>query len=145
MRLFLLPVLALLPLATPALAQSETEVMDRIESIHGDSEGFLASFTLVQQAFADDDVATIAGMGIYPLHVRVGDEEYEVESADDYVEGAEASITPHMQEIVANQEIANLIVTSEGVGFDEGALWLTNVCLDETCAETEWGILAINN
>ena len=145
MRLSLLPAIALLSLATPVLAQTQEEVIDRIETIHGDSDLFLEAFDNLQQAFADGDLELIAGMGLYPMHVRVGEDEYEVESAEDYLAGADASVTPELQELVANQDIANLIVSSEGVGFDEGALWMTNVCLDNACAETRWGILAINN
>lgn len=145
MRLFILPVLALLPLATPAMAQTREEVLDRIESIHGDSALFLEAFDALQQAFVDNDVETIASYGLYPLDVRVGDEEYEVETAEDYVAGADASVTPETRDIVGKQDIADLIVSSEGVGFDEGVLWMTNVCLDDACGETEWGILAINN
>lgn len=145
MRLSLLPAIALLSLATPVLAQTQEEVIDRIETIHGDSDLFLEAFDNLQRAFADGDLELIAGMGLYPMHVRVGEDEYEVETAEDYLAGADASVTPELQELVANQDIANLIVSSEGVGFDEGALWMTNVCLDDACAETRWGILTINN
>lgn len=145
MRLSLLPILALLPLATPALAQTEQETMDRIESIHGDSDLFVEAFDAVTAAFRDNDAETIAAMGLYPMHVRVGDEEYEVESADDFLLGADATISPELQDLVGNQDIADLIVSSEGVGFDDGALWMTNVCLDDACEQTRWGILAINN
>ena len=91
------------------------------------------------------DAQAIADMGLYPLDVRVGDEEYDVETAEDFIAGADASMTPELTELVGNQDIADLIVSSDGVGFDEGALWMTNVCLDDACAETRWGILAINN
>ena len=145
MRLSLLPILALLTLATPAMAQTEQDVIDRIERIHGDSDLFLEAFDALQQAFADGDAQAIADMGLYPLDVRVGDEEYDVETAEDFIAGADASMTPELTELVGNQDIADLIVSSDGVGFDEGALWMTNVCLDDACAETRWGILAINN
>ena len=39
----------------------------------------------------------------------------------------------------------DLIVTSEGVGLGNGAMWITNICLDDACNETQWGILSINN
>lgn len=132
-------------LTAPAFAQSEEDVMSNIESIHGDSEGFGEIFGLIQDAFLFGDPTTIADLGFYPMTINANGEVYDVLEAQDLVDNFDALLTPETQEAVGGQDFADLIVTSEGVGFANGALWVTNVCLDDSCEETQWGILSINN
>jgi hypothetical protein len=132
-------------LTAPAFAQSEEDVMSSIESIHGDSEGFGDIFGLIQDAFLFGDPTTLADLGFYPMTINANGEVYDVLEAQDLVDNFDALLTPETQEAVGGQDFADLIVTSEGVGFANGALWVTNVCLDDSCEETQWGILSINN
>lgn len=132
-------------LAAPAFAQSEEQVMAQIESIHGDAEGFGEAFGLLQDAFLFGDPTTIADLGLYPMMVNANGETYDILEAQDLVDNFDALLTSEAQAALASQDFADLIVTSEGVGFADGALWMTNVCLDDDCAETQWGILSINN
>lgn len=132
-------------LAVPAFAQSEEQVMAQIESIHGDAEGFGEAFGLLQDAFLFGDPTTIADLGLYPMTVNANGETYDILEAQDLIDNFDALLTSETQAALASQDFADLIVTSEGVGFADGALWMTNVCLDDDCAETQWGILSINN
>ena len=132
-------------LAAPAFAQSEEQVMAQIESIHGDAEGFGEAFGLLQDAFLFGDPTTIADLGLYPMTVNANGETYDILEAQDLIDNFDALLTSETQAALASQDFADLIVTSEGVGFADGALWMTNVCLDDDCAETQWGILSINN
>lgn len=132
-------------LAAPAFAQSEEQVMAQIESIHGDAEGFGEAFGLLQDAFLFGDPTTIADLGLYPMMVNANGETYDILEAQDLIDNFDALLTSETQAALASQDFADLIVTSEGVGFADGALWMTNVCLDDDCAETQWGILSINN
>lgn len=132
-------------LAAPAFAQSEEQVVAQIESIHGDAEGFGEAFGLLQDAFLFGDPTTIADLGLYPMMVNANGETYDILEAQDLIDNFDALLTSETQAALASQDFADLIVTSEGVGFADGALWMTNVCLDDDCAETQWGILSINN
>ncbi|UJW83931.1 hypothetical protein [Devosia sp. SL43] len=145
MRLALASLLAFALLATPSFAQSEEDVMAQIESIHGDSVGFGEAFGLLQDAFMFGDPVTIADLGFYPMTVNANGEVYDIFEAQDLVDNFDALLTSETQNAIGGQDFADLIVTSEGVGFANGALWMTNVCLDDGCAQTQWGILSINN
>lgn len=142
-----LPIAVLLLAATtlPALAQSEEEVMARIERIHGDSEGFGEIYGRLQDAFLFDDPTSIAELGIYPMAVNANGESYDILEAQDLVDNFDSLVSTQTQEALLNQDFADLLVTSEGVSFASGALWMTNICLDDACAETQWGIWSINN
>lgn len=136
---------ALTLIAAPAFAQSEEDVMAQIENIHGDSVGFGEAFGLVQDAFLFGDPTTIADLGAYPLTVNANGEVYDILEPQDLVDNFDALLTQETKDALGSQDFADLIVTSEGVGFANGALWMSNICYDDACNKTAWAIISINN
>lgn len=131
--------------ATPAFAQSEEAVMESIENIHGDAEGFGEAFGLLQDAFLFGDPTTIADLGIYPFEVSANGELYDIFEPADLIDNFDSLLTQETIEQLSSQDYADLIVTSEGVGFGDGVLWMSRVCTDDSCDEAYWGIVRINN
>lgn len=137
--------LTIAALALPAFAQSREEVMARIESIHGNSVGFGEAFGLLQDAFLSGDPTTIADLAAYPLTVSANGEVYDILAAQDLVDNFDTLLTQDTIDALSSQDYADLIVTSEGVGFANGALWMSNICTDDACSGTYWAIISINN
>lgn len=131
--------------ALPAMAQSEEDVFARIESIHGDAEGFGEAFARMQDAFLFGDPTTIADLGAYPLTVSANGEVYDILEPQDLVDNFDSLLTQDTIDGLASQDFDDLIVTSEGVGFANGALWMSNICYDDSCNKTAWVIISINN
>ena len=92
-----------------------------------------------------DDPTAIADLGVYPLTVSANGEVYDILEAQDLVDNFDSLVTQETIDAVSSQDYADLIVTSEGVGFANGALWMSLVCFDDACSETGWGIIRINN
>ena len=132
-------------IATPAFAQDEETVWNDIETIHGDADGFFTLLGTLQDAVTNEDATIIADSAFYPLLVNANGESYDVLEAQDLLDDFEALVYPETLDALTTQDVDDLIVTSEGVGIGNGAIWLTNVCLDDACAQTQWGILSINN
>jgi hypothetical protein len=137
--------LALL-LAVPASAQSEEAVFERIETIQGDAEGFGEAFAALQDAFLMGDPAkALADLANYPLEIAANGELYDIIAPEDLIGNFDTLISEDTRSVLAGQNYADLIVTSEGVGFGDGVLWMANICTDESCDETYWAITRINN
>ena len=143
----ILAALLLLPMAfaVPAFAQSEEDVMARIENLHGKSVEFGEAFAQLQDGFLFDDPAMIAELGIYPITVNANGESYDILEPQDLVDNFDSLLTPDTIAALSSQDYADLIVTSEGVGFANGALWMSLVCVDDSCSDSNWGIISINN
>ena len=139
-----LALFAVLAVAPAAFAQSEEDVVASIESIHGDSEGFFELLGLLQDAVMFGDPTTIAAHVAYPITIAANGESYDVASEQDMLDNFD-TLTTEAQEAIRTQDVADLIVTSEGVGFGDGKVWVSNICDDDACAQTHWGIIAINN
>ena len=132
-----------LSLLAPASA-SEEEVYANIEAIHGDADGFFEVFAGVQDATMFNPV-DITGYAIYPLTINANGETYDILEEQDFIDNFDDLILPETLEAIGSQDVDDLIVTSEGVGLGNGAMWITNICLDDACSDTQWGILSINN
>ncbi|WP_232845664.1 hypothetical protein [Aurantimonas marina] len=119
---------------TRSRSQSAEDVLGQIESLHGDADGFSAAFDVLRQAMADGDAATVAEFGSDPLTVRANGEVYDVLEAQDLIDNFDSLIAPDTQQLVANQDLADLMVNSDGVMFGAGELWLSAVCDDDACS-----------
>ncbi len=136
---------ALTLIAVPAFAQSEEDIMAQIENIHGDSIGFGEAFSILQESFLFDNPTAFADLGLYPLTVNANGEVYDILDPQDLVDNFNSLLTSETQSALGGQDFADLIVTSEGVGFANGALWMSNICYDDACSQTFWAIISINN
>jgi hypothetical protein len=131
--------------AIPAFAQSEEDIMAQIENIHGDSIGFGEAFSILQESFLFDNPAAFADLGLYPLTVNANGEVYDILEPQDLVDNFDSLLTTETRSALGGQDFADLIVTSDGVGFANGALWMSNICYDDACSQTFWAIISINN
>ncbi|PYE37337.1 hypothetical protein C8J35_101608 [Rhizobium sp. PP-F2F-G38] len=131
--------------AHPGFAQSTSEARERIEALHGNSDGFDDSFKLLTEAMRFGDPVTVANLGAYPLTVNANGETYEIQSEDDMVENYEKLVMQETQNSVAEQTYGDLIVNSDGVGFANGALWMSAICDTDDCSVSHWAITSINN
>ena len=137
--------LAFTALSLPVFAQSEEDVMGQIEALHGKSEEFGEAYGLLQDAFLFGDPTTIASLGSYPFEVEANGELYDILAPEDLVDNFDTLLTQDTIDALSSQDFADLIVNSDGVGFANGAVWMSLVCEDESCENSSWGIIRINN
>ncbi len=135
--------MALAPL--PALAQSSDEVRSRIEQLHGNADGFDEAFKLVTEAMQYGDPVTIADLGNYPMTVNANGETYDILAAKDLLDNYGSLVMQETQNAVSGQSYGDLIVSSDGVGFANGALWMAGICDTDDCSQSHWAIISINN
>jgi hypothetical protein len=132
-------------LVPAAFAQSEEDVLAQIEDLHGMSAEFGEAFAQLQDSFLFGDPSGMASLGAYPLPVEANGEAYDLLEPQDLVDNFDALLTPETQSALGAQDFDDLIVTSDGVGFANGALWMNLVCEDDSCESAYWAITSINN
>jgi hypothetical protein len=126
----------------PALAQ---DALERIDAIHGDVDGFEDLLWTLQDSLSTGDVDTTASLFEYPLVVEANGEVYDIFSYEDMVENFDVLMMEWTIEALLDLSEDDLIVTSEGVGMVDGAVWATNICADDSCEDTYWALIALNN
>ena len=137
--------LATTPLTDRAAAQSDNQVYDRIEELHGDAAGFDRPLRQLVLAMRSSDAGTVADLAEYPLTVKANGKTYNVENAEDFIENFDDLVTPETRRAVGRQQYEDLFVNSDGVMLANGAVWMGAVCEDNACQDSHWAIIAINN
>jgi len=135
--------LMLMPLS--AAAQSDEEVFNRIEALHGNAGDLAEPLLSLVEAMGNGDAATIAGLAEYPLRVAANGESYDIQSANDFIENFDALVTPETREAVADQKYDQLFVNSDGVMLADGAVWMSGICDNDDCSSSHWAVTSINN
>ncbi len=143
LALLLSATLAFFPVT--AAAQSDEEVYNRIESLHGNAGDLSEPLLSLVEAMGNDDAATIAGLAEYPLRVAANGESYEIQNADDFIENFDTLVTQDTRDAVAGQTFGQLFVNSDGVMLADGAVWMSNVCENSDCSSSHWAVISINN
>jgi hypothetical protein len=141
--LLLSATLAFFPIT--AAAQSDEEVYNRIESLHGNAGDLSEPLLSLVEAMGNSDAATIAGLAEYPLRVAANGESYEIQNADDFIENFDTLVTQDTRDAVAGQTFGQLFVNSDGVMLADGAVWMSNVCDNGDCSSSHWAVISINN
>ena len=141
--LFLSATLAFVPMT--AAAQSDEEVYNRIESLHGNAGDLNEPLLSLVEAMGNSDAATIAGLADYPLRVAANGESYEIQNADDFIENFDTLVTQDTRDAVAGQTYSQLFVNSDGVMLADGAVWMSNICDNGDCSSSHWAVISINN
>ena len=133
--------------ATPAAAQGQAEVYAALETIYGTEQADLFDdyFEVVKQGFAERNPELLASLAAYPFEVAANGELYDIFAPEDFTGNFDALLLPETIDAIAGQAYSDLIVSDEGVGFANGALWMANVCEDDACSASNWLIIRINN
>jgi hypothetical protein len=116
-----------------------------IDELHGDAEGFGEFFASFQETLAETKPDGFAELVEYPVEVGANGEVYDVQSAEDFTDNIAALLTDETMQALGEQSYADLVVTSDGVGFAQGAVWASLICEEEECATSYWARTSVNN
>ena len=130
-----------------AKAETKQAVHDRIENLLGAADDFDTIFTHLKEVFANknsDEIAEIADLIQFPLTVNGGDGKEVVNNEEEFISNIDDLVPDNVREVVANQRYQDLMVSSDGVMFGNGELWINAICQDTACENPNWAITAIN-
>jgi hypothetical protein len=131
--------------ATPALAQTADEVNARIDTVLGPHAIYQTAIEAIQTALAEGSVEGIAGYIPFGETIFVnGGEEIIADEADLAARFGDL-FNERVVSAVVDQPYETLFVNQDGIMFGQGELWLSGVCVDDTCADVFVNITAINN
>jgi hypothetical protein len=135
---------AALLIAPPALAQTVDEVNARIDAILGPHEIYQTAIETIQKALAEHDVAGIAGYIPFGENIFVNGGEEIIADEADLAARFDELFNARVVDSVVNQKYEELFVKDDGIMFGRGELWISGICVDDTCADVFVNITAIN-
>jgi hypothetical protein len=136
---------AVLLVATPALAQTADDVNAQIDTVLGPHEVYQTAIETIQKALTEGNIDAVAGYIPFGEPMKVNGEDVIIADEADLNDQFETLFNDKVINAVTGQNYGSLFVNQDGIMFGDGELWLTGVCLDDTCAEIFVNISAINN
>ncbi|MBB4063620.1 hypothetical protein [Gellertiella hungarica] len=127
--------------AMPALADDDMAVHDRIEQVLGFADDLDEPMLSAREAIVNGDAAALAEVTEFPLRTSNG----EIADADELAERMDEVVTPAVRKAIKSMTYGDLIVSSDGVGMGNGAVWMNLICDDSACNEAHWAVISINN
>ena len=136
---------AALLVATPVLAQTADDVNAQIDTVLGPHEIYQTAIETIQKALAEGNIDAVAGYIPFGEAIKVNGEDVVIADEADLNDQFETLFNDKVIHAVTEQDYGSLFVNQDGIMFGNGELWLTGVCLDDSCADVFINISAINN
>ena len=131
--------------ASPVLAQTADDVNAQIDTVLGPHEIYQTAVETIQKALTEGNIDAVAGYIPFGEPIKVNGEDVVIADGADLNDKFETLFNDKVINAVTGQDYGSLFVNQDGIMFGDGELWLTGVCLDDTCADVFVNISAINN
>lgn len=136
---------AALAFAAPAFAQTADEVNTQIDTVLGPHDIYETAIATIQKALADRDIAVIGGYIAFGEPIMVNGAEVNIADETELEASFDELFNETVITAVTGQDYAKLFVSSDGIMFGNGELWITGVCDDDACEFPFVNIISINN
>lgn len=103
------------------------------------------AFDAIQQAVSEGDATTFADWVSYPIEVTADGEDMVIGDAGQFAEHYNDIVTPEIADAVTNQSFNDLFVNDQGAMFGNGQVWMSEICLDDACTNSEVKIITIQS
>jgi hypothetical protein len=112
----------------------------------GDPAKFRDTVTTLQQAVEKHDATVVAALVNYPIDINPRTKNVlHIRNPAAFIAQYDSIITPHIAEIIAQQKYNDLFVNDQGAMFGNGELWISGICRDKSCTQTDIKVRTIQN
>ncbi|QNI37901.1 hypothetical protein [Edaphobacter albus] len=125
---------------------SHAEIDKSITDNIGDAAKFQTFFASLKQAVEKHDAAAVAAMVSYPITVNPRTKAaMTIRTPQSFITQYDKIMTPHIAEVITKQKYEDLFVNYQGAMLGSGEVWITGICKDKTCKQSEIKIRTIQN
>lgn len=132
------------PITSGAAVGDLAAVNQSIETVlGGDPADYRSVFDRLQQGVALGDKVAVAALVAYPIEVELDGGQASIGNADAFVAAWDKIITSEVAQAVVQQEFADVLVNAQGVMIGSGQVWISGVCKDTACNESDVRVISI--
>jgi hypothetical protein len=136
---------ALLILAVAAVVSGGARADDNPYAAAGLDEKRVAAFvTALQDAVRDDDKQAVAKLVRYPITAPIDGKRTRIAKPDAFVANYDRILTPKHREVILRAKPNTLFANAQGVMFGDGEIWISGICADKECRQSNIRIIAVN-
>lgn len=111
--------------------------------IHIDTnDEYKIAFSFLQDAVKNNDKLVVANMVSYPFKTKLNNAK-AIQNAEAFVQDYDKILTPQIKDVILKQKYDEAFTNQDGLMFGDGEVWLSSICNDEACENSEVFITAI--
>lgn len=110
-----------------------------------EADTYRQAFDAIQQAVAASDGVALAEWVSYPIEVKSTAKPLAIADAAEFAAHYSEIVTPEIADAVTNQKFDELFINADGAMFGGGQVWMSEICLDNACGNTEVKIITIQS
>jgi hypothetical protein len=130
----------------PAADVDDGAAVDRaIDEALGDHRQYRAVIEGFQQAVAAHDADAAAELVDYPISVTIDGGDVTLDDANAFARRYDEFMTPAITTAITSQKYEELFVNYKGVMFGDGQVWVSGICSDTACDESDVRVVAIQS
>ncbi len=122
-----------------------TDLNKSLDMLVGDHVKVQQLLTELQQAVAQKDAAAVAALVHYPIKVNPGKRPFVVKNQKDFVKDYDRIITPDISAAIQKQKYESLFVNSQGAMIGSGEVWISGICRDKACKQSDIKVSTIQD
>ena len=127
---------------TPAPAAIDQSIATNV----GDPAKFREVMTAFQQAVQKHDASAVAALVSYPIDINPHTKQVlHIRTPAAFIAQYNSIITRHITDVVEKQKYEDLFVNYQGAMFGSGEVWISGICKDKACKQTDIRIRTIQN
>jgi hypothetical protein len=93
--------------------------------------------TSLQSAVSSHNAPVVASLVHYPIKVNPGKRPFTVKNEKEFVKDYDRIITHDISDAILKQKYEGLFVNSQGAMIGDGEVWITGVCRDKSCRQSD--------
>lgn len=133
----------LIALGPPSAKADDDATSASIEQVLGDAGAYRDVIARFQAGVKAHDARAVAALVSFPIEVAVGGKARSIRSGADFVAHYDAIMTDRIVAAVADEAYGDMFVNAQGVMLGDGEVWISGVCRDDACAQSDVRVVKI--
>ncbi len=135
--------LAQTPLPVTGLALS-SEQRDRLAELGYDPVEFLAFVAELKNAFSLAELSMVRSLSTDPMDLRPGGRFIPLSTLKQFEECRRYLFSAEVVSTILDEDGSKLFINADGVAFNDGMIWISQICIDTACSQRRFGLRTIN-
>ena len=120
------------------------ETAGRFADLGYDPQQVYAVFCNVQEAFREKDLSKLSKVVSFPMLLNTPNSSINIKNAQDLDRHKGTIFSDNFRNVVLEQQFETIFLSSKGIMFGDGEVWLQALCPNQDCSNSIVRIVTMN-
>jgi hypothetical protein len=116
---------------------TEAQISEAIDKTLGDHRDYQRFLSDLKEAVTTDDRQAVANLMSYPLDAEIDGNSTTIDGVNVFLAFYDKIMIPEIIYTITNSSYADITVGMVGVMLGNGEVWISAICMNDTCSDSE--------